>query len=91
MKKLPTVPLFSNEDEERAFWAIYSPLDFPQYKPTELNLSQLKRSTRTVTIRMTESLLNQIKILALKQDVPYQSLMKVMLSEKIAESVRARS
>lgn len=84
MKNKKVIPLFKNEDEERDFWATHSALDYPQsFKPVKLDFSNLKKSTRSVTLRMTESLFAQIKMAANKRDIPYQSLMKVYLSEKV--------
>jgi predicted DNA binding CopG/RHH family protein len=86
MKKPKALPKFKNEDEEREFWAKHSPLDFPQsFRPVNQDFSNLKRSSRSVTLRMPESLSAQIKIAANKRDVPYQSLMKVFLSEKMKD------
>jgi predicted DNA binding CopG/RHH family protein len=85
-KNIKSIPSFKSEDEERDFWAVNSPLDFPSdFKRIDLDLSELKRSTRSITLRMPESLFSQIKIAANKRDVPYQSLMKVFLSEKVKE------
>jgi len=86
MKQIKTIPQFINEDEERDFWAKHSALDFPDsFKQVKHDFSNLNRSTRSVTLRMTESLFAQIKTAANKRDVPYQSLIKVFLSEKIKD------
>lgn len=86
MNKPKVLPKFKNEDEEREFWATHSPLDFPRsFRPVTQDFSNLKRSSRSVTLRMPESLFAQIKIAANKRDVPYQSLMKVFLSEKMKD------
>lgn len=80
------IPRFKNEDEEREFWATHDVTDyFDTSDEIELDLSQLKPSTRPITIRLPESLLDTLKRLANKRDVPYQSLMKIFLAEKVNE------
>ena len=83
-KHIKKIPYFKNEDQEREFWATHSPTDFPDhFKPIQLDLSALKPSTRPITIRLPESLLYSLKMLANKNDVPYQSLMKIFLAERV--------
>lgn len=90
MKKLKLIPKFKNEDEEREFWATHDVTDyFDTSKSVELDLSELKPSTRPVTIRLPESLLAALKTLANKRDVPYQSLMKIFLAERVKEEHRS--
>ena len=88
-KKIKIMPSFKNEDEEREFWATH---DFTDYKdnfePVKLDLSALKPSTQTISLRLPEYLLASIKQLANKNDVPYQSLMKIFLAEKVEEALR---
>ena len=88
-KKIKIMPSFRNEDEEREFWANH---DFTDYKdnfePVKLDLSALKPSTQTISLRLPEYLLASIKQLANKNDVPYQSLMKIFLAEKVEEALR---
>ena len=84
IKRTKTIPRFKNEDGERDFWATHDLTDyFDYFKPVELDLSELKPSTKSVTIRLPESLLEALKTLAHKKDIPYQSLMKVFLAEKV--------
>ena len=87
MNKLKQLPVFKNEDEEREFWATHDLTEYFDVNKAIVNpvLSNLKPSTKTITIRVTESLLNALKRLAHKKDVPYQSLVKIMLDEKIKE------
>lgn len=88
-KKLKIIPHFKNEDEERDFWANHDLTDYlDSYKPVELDLSELKPSTRSISLRLPWSLLDNIKELANKMDVPYQSLMKIFLAEKVEEALR---
>ena len=87
-----TIPTFKNEDEERAFWDTHSVLDFPDiFKPVKLDLSHLKPSTAPVTVRLPLSLLEDLKMLANKHDVPYQSLMKILLARQIAQERKQQS
>ena len=90
MKKLKTIPKFKNEDEEDEFWSTHSITDYFDISKAVINPSfpNLKLSTRSITIRVTESLLNSLKMLANKKDVPYQSLVKIFLDEKIREEMR---
>ncbi|MBI4008856.1 BrnA antitoxin family protein [Candidatus Gottesmanbacteria bacterium] len=87
--KLKKIPKFNNEDEEREFWATHDTTDyFDTSRPIELNLTNLKRSTRSITVRLPDWLVNRLKILANKKDVPYQSLLKMFLAEKVKEEMR---
>lgn len=89
-KDIKLIPRFKNEDEERDFWATHDATDyFDQFKPVEFDLSELKFSTETISLRLPQYLLARIKELANKKDVPYQSLMKIFLAEKVDESLRA--
>ncbi len=81
---LKPLPQFKTEDEERDFWATHSPLDyFDHSQPTLAIFPNLRPSTKSVTIRLPESLLSSLKVLAHKQDVPYQSLMKIYLADRV--------
>jgi predicted DNA binding CopG/RHH family protein len=78
------VPDFKNEDEEREFWATHSPLDFFNAKNfKKASFPNLKPSIKSISIRLPEDLLAELKILANKKDVPYQSLAKVFLARQI--------
>ena len=81
MKNVQTrVPEFKDEDQEREFWATHSPLDhFDSSKPLKGSFPNLKPSLKSVSIRLPEDLLAELKNLANKRDVPYQSLLKVFL------------
>ena len=86
MKKKPKrIPKFRNEDEEREFWSTHSPLDY--FDPSKFkrgSFPKLKPSLKSISIRLPEDMLAELKILANKRDVPYQSLAKVYLSRQIA-------
>ena len=86
MKNMKTkVPKFKDEDQEREFWATHSPLDyFDSNRPLKASVPNLKPSLKSVSIRLPEDLLNELKNLANKRDVPYQSLLKVFLAKQIA-------
>ena len=79
------IPNFKNEDEERVFWATHSPLDY--FDPRKLkkgSFPNLKPSLKSISIRLPEDLLVELKTLANKKDVPYQSLAKLFLARQIA-------
>lgn len=88
-RKNKTIPKFKNENEEREFWATHDLTDYlDHFQPIKLDLSELKPSSRSVTVRLPESLLAALKSLANKKDVPYQSLMKVFLAERVKKEFR---
>ncbi|MDP8247994.1 MAG: BrnA antitoxin family protein [Candidatus Tritonobacter lacicola] len=79
-----TIPKFISEDQEREFWAKHDSTEFIEWsKARKATLSKLKPSLRTISLRLPESMLEELKLLAHKWDVPYQSLMKVFLAERI--------
>ncbi len=78
------IPQFSNEDKERRFWAKHDVLDYFDWrKAAQPAFPSLKPSTRSISLRLPVSMLEELKSLANKRDVPYQSLMKVFLAERI--------
>jgi len=87
MKKIiKNLPEFKNEDEEREFWAKNELSDvFDVKKGVNVTFQNLKPSTKTITIRISESLLNSLKAIANKKDIPYQSLVKMFLDEKVKD------
>ena len=88
-KKLKTIPLFKTEDEEARFWASHDSTDYIDWtRAKRIEFPQLKPTTQTITLRLPLSLLYELKKIANKKDVPYQSLMKVFLDEKIKEENR---
>jgi predicted DNA binding CopG/RHH family protein len=89
-RKLKKIPRFRSEKKEREFWLSHDVagyLDFRKARPT-LFLN-LQPTARTISIRLPGILLAEIKTLAARKGVPYQSLMKVMLAEKVLEELRA--
>jgi len=81
------LPDLSSEDEERDFWATHDSTEYIDWSKAKRNptLSHLKPSTKMVSIRLPESLIAELKTLANKRDVPYQSLVKMFLAEKVKE------
>ncbi len=89
MKKIKTIPKFKSEDEEREFWATHDSTDyFDVFKPVELDLSKLKPTTESISLRLPGFLLYRLKQLANKRDVPYQSLMKIFLAERVEQELK---
>jgi predicted DNA binding CopG/RHH family protein len=89
MKKLKSIPKFRNEDEEREFWAREDSVDYLDWSRAErVVFPNLRPSTRTISLRLPESLLADLKVLANRLDVPYQSLMKVYLAESVMREMR---
>ena len=86
MKKTDNhIPVFKNEDEEREFWATHSPLDyFDSNNVKTASFPNLKPSLKSISIRLPDHMLQELKILAGKIDVPYQSLAKLYLARQIA-------
>ena len=79
------IPKFKNEDEERKFWATHSPLDYFDSKNIKKNsFHNLKPSLKSISIRLPEDMIAELKTLAHKKDVPYQSLAKMYLARQIA-------
>jgi predicted DNA binding CopG/RHH family protein len=83
-KQIKAIPEFTNEQEERLFWEEHDSseyLDWSKAKP--FVLPNLKPTTKTISLRLPQHLLDSIKSAAHSRDVPYQSLIKVWLQEKL--------
>lgn len=88
MSRLKKIPKFKTDDEEREFWSTHDSTEYVDYtKGKKLLLPELKPSTRSISIRLPESLIEKLKVLANERDVPYQSLMKILLAEKVEEEL----
>ena len=90
-KKKP-IPKFRSEEEERQFWGTHDSAEFVDWgaaRPTKL--PNLRPTLRTISIRLPASMIEDLKILANKRDVPYQSLMKVFLAERLDQERRRAS
>jgi predicted DNA binding CopG/RHH family protein len=83
-KKLKPVPAFSSEAEERLFWETHDSTDYVDWsKAQRVRLPNQKPTSAAISLRLPVPLLERIKIAANKRDVPYQSLIKTWLAEKI--------
>lgn len=82
-KKLKKIPKFRNEDEEREFWDTHSSIDYVDWsKAKNVIFPNLKPTSRSISIRIPEYIINLVKIKANKLDVPYQTLMKQYISKE---------
>jgi predicted DNA binding CopG/RHH family protein len=91
MSELKPVPDFASEAEERAFWQTHDTADHVDWRKAErVRFPNLKPSTRSISLRLPQGLLDDLKVAANKRDVPYQSLIKVWLAERLANE-RERS
>ena len=87
MSKLKKIPNFKNESEERKFWETHDSADYLDWSKAEsVRMPNLKPSTKTISLRLPEGLLESIKIEANKRDMPYQSLIKSWLAEDVKQS-----
>ena len=87
MKK--RLPKFAGEDQERDFWAAHDSTAYIDWKKaTRVALPNLKPSLKTISIRLPASMIEDLKGLANQRDVPYQSLLKVFLAERIDRELR---
>lgn len=92
MKKLKEIPKFRSLAEEEKFWASHDSTEYIDYSKVELGFfPELKPSSKTISIRLPESLIEAIKLLANKQDIPYQSMLKILLAEKVREALNLQS
>ena len=83
-KRLKAVPEFANEAEERRFWEQYDSSDYLDWtQAQQVVMPNLKPTTKTISLRLPQHLLDSIKAAANTRDVPYQSLIKVWLQEKL--------
>ena len=91
-KRLKAIPRFDSEAEERAFWEVHDTTDYVDWGRARVGVfPNLKPSTETISLRLPLGLLSELKILANKRDIPYQSLLKVFLAERIARESDAMS
>ena len=83
------VPHFASEEAERAFWASHDSTEYVDWqKAPSISLPALKPSTETISLRLPAGLLEDLKVLANQRDVPYQSLLKVFLADRVAAERR---
>lgn len=82
------IPKFKDEDEEREFWATHDSTEYVDWrKAKKAVFSNLKPSVKKISLRLPESMLEELKLLANKRDVPYQSLLKIFLAERIEKEL----
>jgi predicted DNA binding CopG/RHH family protein len=86
-----SMPKFQSEDEEREFWAMHDSTEYMDWSQAErVVLPKLKPAKKTISLRMSETMLNELRLLANKMDVPYQSLIKVYLRERIDKDLNRK-
>lgn len=86
MKQLQPIPSFKSEVEEAEFWATHDTTDYFDYaKRVKMDFSNVKPSTQKITLRLPKMLLVRLKKLANERDIPYQSLVKMLLNEKVQD------
>ncbi len=84
------IPKFKNEEEEREFWATHDSTDYISWDKAErITFSNLKPSVKKISLRLPETMIEELKLLANKRDVPYQSLLKIFLAERIEKELNA--
>ena len=91
MNKAKQIPEFKTEAEERVFWEKHDSAEFLDWRKAKLAaFPNLKPSTKTISLRLPEGLLDRIKIEANKRDMPYQSLIKAWLADDVEENQKLR-
>lgn len=85
------IPEFQNEDEEQNFWSEHDASEYLDWMPAKRVLfPNLKPSTRAISIRLPDPLLDALRQIANERDVPYQSLIKMFLQERVESELRSR-
>lgn len=88
MKNKKPIPVFKNENEERDFWSKNDATEYINWEKGEKKVfSKLKPSTKTISLRLPEFILDELKQMANKRDVPYQSLIKIFLKDRIDQEL----
>lgn len=89
VKKIKKIPKHKSEDKEREFWSKEDSTDYIDWSEGRpLVLPNLKPSLKTISLRLPEHMLAELKVLANKRDVPYQSLLKLFLAERLEEELQ---
>ena len=92
MSKLKLKPTFKSEAQEAVFWVSHDSTDYIDYsKSRRMIFPKLKPSTETISLRLPKSLLDQLKTLANKRDVPYQTLLKLFLLERVQAELQLKT
>jgi predicted DNA binding CopG/RHH family protein len=85
------LPRFGSELEEQEFWGGQDSTEYVDWSEARpIVLPKLRPSTRTISLRLPDHMLQELKLLANKQDVPYQSLLKMYLADRIEQELRGR-
>jgi predicted DNA binding CopG/RHH family protein len=88
MKVRKKIPTFKDEDAEREFWSKEDSTEYLDWSTARrVTLPSLRPTLRTISLRLPEAMIAELKLLANKRDVPYQSLLKVFLAERIREEL----
>ena len=88
MKSLKPIPRFRNEKEEQRFWSTHDSTEYVDWsKARRVVFPNLKPTYKSISLRLPVHMLDEIKLLANKKDVPYQSLMKIFLSQKVKDEL----
>jgi len=83
------IPTFESEDEEREFWATHDSTEYVDWdKASPAYFPKLKPSTKSISLRLPEMMLTKLRLIANKRDVPYQSLIKVFLHDRIKQELK---
>jgi predicted DNA binding CopG/RHH family protein len=91
-KPLKPIPKFETEAQEQEFWSAHDSTAYVDWRKAQrITFGRLKPSTQTISIRLPEALLEDLKLLANKRDVPYQSLLKIFLAERVTQELRSHS
>jgi len=91
MGKLKKIPNFKSEEEKIEFWSIHDSTEYVDYSKRKKALfPNLKPTTRTISIRLPVYLIEELKMLANKRDIPYQSLLKIFLAEKVNQELKSK-
>jgi predicted DNA binding CopG/RHH family protein len=92
-KKIKPVPNFRNERDEREFWSTHDTMNYFEFSKSsrvEIEFDPgIEAPVKSISLRLPREMLNQLKVLANKKDIPYQSLIKVYLAERIAQERKA--
>jgi predicted DNA binding CopG/RHH family protein len=92
MKPRKKIPTFKDEDAEREFWAKADSTEYIDWSQAQrITLPNFRPTLRTISLRLPESMIAELKLLANQRDVPYQSLLKVFLAERINEERKGKS
>ncbi len=89
--KKKKIPKYKSEDKERQFWAVTDSTEYIDWsRARRVILPNLKPSLKTISLRLPELMLAELKLLANKRDVPYQSLIKIFLAERLERELESQ-